>query len=59
MAKDPVCQMEVQEQAESEYKGRRYVFCSPGCKETFDQDPEQFLTDTDILGRKRKSHLGQ
>ena len=46
MAKDPVCGMEVDEQtaaATSEYKGKTYYFCSPGCKKAFDADPEKYL----------------
>lgn len=57
MAKDPVCKMDVEEQAAtptSEYHGRRYYFCSQGCKKSFEKDPEQFLADTDILSRKQK-----
>ena len=42
MAKDPVCGMEVDESkaaAKSEYQGRTYYFCSPGCKRAFDEQP--------------------
>ena len=45
--KDPVCGMEVtyeNAQARSEYNGRTYYFCSLGCKEQFDQHPEQYIT---------------
>ena len=44
--KDPVCGMEVTyetAQARSEYDGRTYYFCSLGCKEEFDQNPEKFV----------------
>jgi len=47
VAKDPVCDMEVspaRAAARSEYGGRTYYFCSPICKEKFDQDPEAFLS---------------
>ena len=47
MAIDPVCGMEVDEQsaaAQSEYKGTTYYFCAPGCKLSFDRDPEKYLT---------------
>ena len=47
MAKDPVCGMEVDEKAAaatSEYKGKTYYFCAPGCKKSFDSDPEKYLT---------------
>lgn len=27
----------------SEYKGKFYVFCCPGCKPQFDADPEKYL----------------
>ena len=46
MAKDPVCGMTVNESsaaAKSEYKGQTYYFCAPGCKATFDADPEKFV----------------
>lgn len=46
MAIDPVCKMEVDEKkaaATSEYKGKKYYFCAPGCKKSFDQNPEKYL----------------
>lgn len=46
MAKDVVCGMEVNEKtapARSEYKGKTYYFCAPGCKKAFDADPEKYL----------------
>lgn len=46
MAKDPVCGMTVDEKkaaAKSEYKGKTYYFCAPGCKTAFDKDPEKYL----------------
>ncbi|HUU08640.1 MAG TPA: YHS domain-containing protein [Dehalococcoidales bacterium] len=46
MAIDPVCKMEVDEKtaaATSEYEGKKYYFCSGGCKKTFDQNPEKYL----------------
>jgi len=45
MAKDPVCGMKVDEQyalATSSYAGVTYSFCSPYCKQQFDQQPEQY-----------------
>ncbi len=48
MAIDPVCKMEVEESsaaATSEYKGKTYYFCAPGCKKAFDTDPEKYLTE--------------
>ena len=48
MAKDPVCGMEVDENeaaAKTEYKGKPYYFCAPGCKTTFERDPEKYLKE--------------
>jgi YHS domain-containing protein len=45
MAKDPVCDMDVDEATtkwSSEYGGRRVYFCAPGCKKQFDANPEKF-----------------
>jgi Cu+-exporting ATPase len=44
---DPVCQMEVDPKGaagRSEYRGETYYFCSLGCKRSFDEDPEKFLS---------------
>jgi len=45
LAKDPVCGMSVDERRathKTEYKGKTYFFCSPGCKETFEKNPEKY-----------------
>jgi YHS domain-containing protein len=45
MAKDPVCGMQVSEQqaaGKSEYQGETYYFCSPSCKQQFDQNPGRY-----------------
>jgi Cu+-exporting ATPase len=42
---DPVCGMRVEEQGaagKSECRGETYYFCSAGCKEKFDQAPEEY-----------------
>ena len=47
MVIDPVCKMKVEESkaaATSAYKGKKYYFCSVGCKKAFDLDPEKYLT---------------
>ncbi|MEW6054417.1 MAG: YHS domain-containing protein [Nitrospirota bacterium] len=47
MAKDPVCNMQVDEKkaaATSVYKGATYHFCAKICKEKFDKDPEKYMT---------------
>ncbi|MER3425383.1 MAG: YHS domain-containing protein [Nitrospiraceae bacterium] len=44
--KDPVCNMgiDLKEAAgKSEYQGRTYYFCAPGCKQAFDQNPERYV----------------
>lgn len=46
MHKDPVCGMDVDPKTaagESEYNGETYYFCSPGCKKSFDADPEKYI----------------
>jgi len=48
MAIDPVCLMEVEEATAkwtSEYQGKTYYFCAPGCKSSFEEDPEQYLAE--------------
>jgi len=45
MAIDPICKMQVDEktaQLKSVYKGKTYYFCAPGCKKTFDENPEKY-----------------
>jgi len=45
---DPICKMQVDEgkcKITSVYKGKKYYFCAPGCKRSFDQNPEKYLTD--------------
>ena len=47
MEKDPVCGMDVDPDSaagKSEYEGKTYYFCSPGCKKQFDDNPEKFVT---------------
>lgn len=44
---DPVCNMVIDEKdavATSTYKGTTYYFCTEHCKESFDKDPESYLT---------------
>ncbi len=48
MAIDPVCKMEVDEmtaQFKTEYEGKTYYFCAPGCKKSFDREPDKYLTE--------------
>lgn len=46
MAIDPICKMDVDEDTakfKSEYNGATYYFCAPGCKKTFDENPEKYV----------------
>jgi YHS domain-containing protein len=47
MAKDPVCNMEVDERSaefKSHYARKTYYFCSEECKNQFESSPEQYAT---------------
>lgn len=49
MVTDPVCGMEIDPKTaagKSEYQGKTYYFCSPGCKKDFDKDPEKYVSKT-------------
>lgn len=44
--KDPVCGMDVTPETAAgkyEYKGTMYYFCSPGCRRSFEKEPEKYL----------------
>jgi YHS domain-containing protein len=50
--KDPVCGMEISRKtaaAECAHLGKTYFFCSGGCREAFEGDPEKYL-------RHRREH---
>ena len=45
MAKDPICNMEIDEQTaefKSQYASQTYYFCSEECKKQFELRPEQY-----------------
>ena len=47
MVKDLVCDMDVDPEsaaAKSEYQGVAYYFCAEGCKQSFDANPQQYLS---------------
>ncbi len=47
-AKDPVCGMMIEEKdavATSDYKDKKYFFCSKDCKVEFDENPESYADD--------------
>jgi len=46
LERDPVCGMNVdpaKAAGSSQYEGRAYYFCAPGCKTRFDAKPEQYV----------------
>ena len=48
MATDPVCKMTVDElkaAGKSEYNGKTYYFCAPGCKARFDRNPREYVKE--------------
>ena len=52
---DPVCKMEVDPATaewKTEYKGKTYYFCAPGCKRSFEKEPEKYLKDKQGNGPK-------
>lgn len=43
--KDPVCGMTLepkQAAAKTEYQGKTYYFCSPGCRAAFERNPAKY-----------------
>ena len=55
MAKDPVCGMDVDPKtavSKSEYQGQTYYFCSPGCKRSFDKEPQKYVKAQDHSGEQ-------
>ena len=54
--KDLVCGMTIEPQtaaATSQYGGKTYYFCAPGCKVAFDRNPEEYIS-----GHKEPEHGG-
>jgi YHS domain-containing protein len=48
MATDLVCGMTVDEKTAkwvSEYKGRKYYFCSKHCQMEFEKEPEKYISN--------------
>lgn len=61
MVRDPVCGMMVDENtapAKTEYKGKVYYFCAPGCKAAFEKDPEKYLQGESEQGEHGEHHHG-
>lgn len=43
---DPVCKMTVDTataQHKTDFEGTTYYFCAPGCKKSFERDPNKYL----------------
>ncbi len=50
MQTDPVCGMQIEESrasGKSDYKGKTYYFCSIVCKTNFDNEPENYINQTE------------
>lgn len=46
---DPVCGMQIEEQdaaGQSEHEGRTYYFCSASCQRKFEENPEQYVSQS-------------
>jgi YHS domain-containing protein len=46
MTTDPVCGIKVDERRsefETQFEGKKYYFCSEGCKQEFEADPQDFV----------------
>jgi len=57
MAIDPICGMNVKEEKAagvSEYKEKKYYFCSTGCKKKFEENPELYVKSDD--GEESENH---
>jgi len=49
--RDLVCGMTISPETAagtSEFKGKKYYFCSKSCKEAFDKDPERYIKTESI-----------
>ena len=49
MAIDPVCGMEVNEntaEAQTQFAGKKYYFCSEDCRGKFEHDPGEYTAAT-------------
>jgi len=62
LVKDPVCNMDVNPataRGSVEYKGQTYYFCSPGCVNRFNADPEKYLAPMPPAAQSPKSQMVQ
>ena len=57
MALDPVCAMEVNpasSEAQSDFAGVTFYFCSQDCKKSFDAEPRRYLDESDLAEARAK-----
>ena len=57
MGLDPVCKSEVNPmsaEAQAEYDGVVFYFCSQTCKAQFDREPLRYLDDVDLAEMRAK-----
>ncbi len=55
---DPVCGMKITDEPvpwQSEYLGTHYYFCSEGCKQKFDQRPNNYVAKSGAASGQRQS----
>ena len=60
MERDVVCGMEVDPKtaaAKSTYQGKTYYFCSMGCKQDFDKEPQKYLKAGDQAPGNNMKHM--
>jgi YHS domain-containing protein len=53
MVRDPVCGMMIEPNSaagKSEYQGQTYYFCSTGCKNAFEKEPQRYTGQTHQSG---------
>jgi len=48
---DPVCKMQIEDNSEffATHKEKKYYFCSPACKQAFEENPTEHLKGPGIL----------
>lgn len=65
MARDPVCGTECDPRTSDrvDYQGETFYFCSPGCKEEFERNPERYVhhpgVHHGVHGEHRGRHHGE
>ncbi len=56
---DPVCGMTVDTSTAnftSDYNGTTYYFCAPGCKKSFEKEPEKYLSQAQSAQDEQVGH---